>query len=192
MNSNKTVMGAFTSTYILTMAMFGDCTGGSVSPSVGLHPYALGTTVNLSASGTSTCQFVDWTGSMSGSTNPTSLVMNGNAGVTAHFAKNQYTLTVYKVGTGSGTITNPTEGTYTYARGTVVALGAGVPAAGSVWVGWLCDGQPCTSVTMDSNQSVYARFEPVGYLPTPTATRTLSVTLTPTSTPTNTPTHRRH
>ena len=190
MNRNKTVMARFTTRYSLSMSVASDCTGWSVSPTVGQHWYNPGSSVNISATGTGTCEFVGWSGALSGSNPSGSLVMDANKSVAATFAGNAYTLYVYRVGGGSGTISSPAEGTHSFPRDTVVPLVPGVPDVGSVWVGWLCEGQPCTSVTMDANKSVYARFEPVGFLPTPTATRTLSVTSTPTSTPTptNTPT----
>ena len=205
MDGNKTMLAHFSgSFYTLTVSTSADCTGWSVSPGVGSHTYALGTVVSLSASGTANCAFAGWSGAVSGTTSPVSLTISGDASVTARFARSSYTLSVYGAGGGSGTM-SPAPGTYTYARGTTVSLAPGTPDVGSVFTGWLCGGLPCTSVTMDADKAVYARFElegtgtpwatstPPGPTSTPTDTPTPTLTRTPTQThtPTNTPTPTR-
>jgi len=79
----------------------------------------------------------------------------------------QFTLTVNKVGTGTGTVTSSPTGincgsdcTENYDANTSVTLTA-TPAAGSKFVAWTGDAD-CTDgiVTMDANKSCTAQFSP--------------------------------
>ena len=74
-------------------------------------------------------------------------------------AVSQFTLTVSKTGTGSGTVTNSPSGT-TFTAGTLVSLTAAANA-NSVFTGWsgACSGttNPCTA-TVNGNTSVTATF----------------------------------
>ena len=189
MNRNKTVLAHFSTTvFTLQMSIAGTC-GGSVSPGVGAHSYSQGAVASVGALPASGCEFVGWSGAVSGTTNPTTLTMNADASVTANFGEGEYTLTVFHVGTGRGS-TSPAVGTHEYERDAVVPLGPGLADLGSVFVGWICGGHGCSSVTMDRDQTVFARFEPEGTVPTqtPPATATGQATPTASSTPTITPT----
>jgi len=158
MNNNKRALARFSeSTYTLTVSVSGDGSG-TVSPAPGVHTYHEGDVVTLSATAGTGSEFAGWAGAVSGTASPVSLTITGNASVTAEFARNTYTLQVFRAGSGSGTM-NPAEGSHTYARGTVVALEPGTPDAGSVFVGWICGGYACTSVTMDGDKAAFARFE---------------------------------
>jgi len=78
-------------------------------------------------------------------------------------------LTVHKAGSGGGTVTSAPPGincgadcTEPYAKGTVVTLTA-VPDAGSVFAGWSgdCSGSnPNTTVTVDTDRTCTATFNP--------------------------------
>ena len=87
MDAHKTVTATFSSTppayYTLTMGIVGS---GVVTPSVGTHTYLSGTVVQLEASPDTDWEFTGWSGSLSGLTNPASLLMDGHKGVTATFA----------------------------------------------------------------------------------------------------------
>ena len=73
----------------------GDSNGdGSVSPSVGSHIYAEGTSVSVSASPAAGYEFSNWTGDLLGTENPASLTMNGNKSIRATFSKLRYELTL--------------------------------------------------------------------------------------------------
>jgi YD repeat-containing protein len=80
-----TYTATFTVQYLLTTAV-SPASAGSVaaSPSPAGY-YNSGTSVQLTASANAGYQFSDWTGGLSGSTNPQSIVMNAAESVTANF-----------------------------------------------------------------------------------------------------------
>ena len=90
----------------------------------------------------------------------------------------QYTLTVQKAGSGSGTVTSSPSGidcgsdcTKTYDAGTIVTLTA-VAASGSIFQGWSdggCPGTGTCAVTMDASKTVTATLAPAPPEPTPPA-----------------------
>ncbi|MFA5056089.1 MAG: PKD domain-containing protein [Dehalococcoidia bacterium] len=85
MNSNKAVYATFTQNpiyYTLTTSVVGS---GSITPAPGTHTYTIGTPVTLTATPADGWTFSSWSGSLSGTTNPTSINMNGNKAVTATF-----------------------------------------------------------------------------------------------------------
>ncbi len=103
--------------------------------------------------------------SSGGAVTGTAMLTVGSCGV-----NNLPTLTVYKVGQGSGTVTSMPAGidcgsgagcTANFVLGTQVSLTA-VPEAGSVFVGWSAnctpDNQPTCSLTMPNNETVGAIF----------------------------------
>ncbi|MBA4365764.1 MAG: hypothetical protein C0398_07210 [Coprothermobacter sp.] len=78
-------------------------TGGTIGRSPDAPSYASGTAVTLTATPAAGYRFVNWSGDLTGSTNPTTATMNANSTVTATFAVHTDTLTP-SAGTG-GTIT---------------------------------------------------------------------------------------
>jgi outer membrane protein OmpA-like peptidoglycan-associated protein len=88
----------------------------------------------------------------------------------------QYTLTVQKAGSGSGTVTSSPSGidcgsdcTETYNAGMIVTLTA-VAAPGSIFEGWSgggCSGTGTCAVTMDTSKTVTATLAPAPPGPTP-------------------------
>jgi uncharacterized repeat protein (TIGR02543 family) len=159
MNANKTVMATFVLApvkYTLTVNVTGS---GSVTKNPDKAQYDSGEVVQLTAVPASGWVFSSWSGDLTGSTNPTSIIMNANKTVTATFvlAPVQYTLTVNV--TGSGSVTkNPDKAQYD--SGEVVQLTA-VPATGWVFSGWsgdLTGSTNPTSITMNGPKSVVANF----------------------------------
>ena len=91
MDGNKTVTANFNrSRYTLTV----NATNGIVTRSPDKTSYDCGETVSLQATPDTDYHFTDWSGDLTGSTNPATITMNGNKTVTANFAKGQVTLTV--------------------------------------------------------------------------------------------------
>jgi uncharacterized repeat protein (TIGR02543 family) len=83
MTSNRSVTATFTqNAYTLTISIVGS---GSVNPNAS-GPYHYGDAVVLAASGFPGWVFHYWTGDLTGSANPATMIMTGNFSVTAHFA----------------------------------------------------------------------------------------------------------
>jgi len=139
----------------------------------GTASYNSGTTVVLTATADSSSSFDGWSGCDSTSGSTCTVAMNADKSVTATFNQNpapavQYTMTVNKSGTGSGSITADTgpiswadnTGTATYGDKTSVILTAAA-SKGSTFESWSgCDstnGSQCT-VTMNAARTVTATF----------------------------------
>ncbi len=118
--------------YELTMATAGG--PGTVVPFEGVHSYVDGTVVPVSATPGTGYHFVNWTGNLSGSANPTSITMDADKSVTANFAINQYTLTVNTDGT-TGAIVDP-SGDETVDHGVLTNIQVVITPTGSVFDGW--------------------------------------------------------
>jgi uncharacterized repeat protein (TIGR02543 family) len=176
MNGNKSVTAHFTQNqYTLTVTIDGS---GSVTKSPDQATYTYGQVVTLTAVPGTGWAFSSWTGDLTGSQNPTTITMNGNKAVTAHFTQNQYTLTVTIDGSGSVT-KNPNQATYPY--GTVVQLTATADTGWtfSSWSGDLSGSANPVSITMNGNKSVTAHFTQNQYTLTVTIDGSGSVTKNP-------------
>ena len=147
--------------YTLTTAV-SPAGGGTTNPAAGVHAYASGTVVNVTATAAAGYTFSSWSGACTG-TGTCSVTMNANKTVTANFTAVNYTLTTAVSPSGGGT-TNPAVGPHTYASGAVVAVTA-TPAAGYTFSSWsgACTGTGTCSVTMNANKTVTANFTAVNY-----------------------------
>jgi hypothetical protein len=144
-------------TYTLTTNVTGS---GSISRNPDSLEYDENTEVTLTAIPDSGWVFVEWTGDLSGSTNPQNIIMNSNKTVTAVFQEEPpttYTLTTNV--TGSGSISrNPDS--LEYDENTEVTLTA-IPDSGWVFVEWTGDLSGSTNpqnIIMNSNKTVTAVF----------------------------------
>jgi parallel beta-helix repeat protein len=80
---DHTIEVSFIPLYTLTMSVSGE---GSTSPAVGTYTYPAGTVVDITASPSPGCySFTEWSGSVTGMVNPTTVTMNANKTVTANF-----------------------------------------------------------------------------------------------------------
>jgi len=160
MDADKTVTAHFTGiTYDLTVAV--DPAGsGTTNPAVGVHAYAHGIVVDITATPAAGYAFDHWSGACTG-TGACSVTMDGDKVVIAHFVVVTHDLTVTVDPAGGGT-TDPAAGVHTYAEGAVVSI-TSTPAAGYVFDHWsgACTGTGSCSVTMDANRAVTAHFEVV-------------------------------
>jgi hypothetical protein len=109
--------------------------------------------------------FDHWSGDISGSDNPTSVTMDSSKSVVAHFAIDQYNLTINS--TAGGDVTMPGEGTFTCNVSEVVVLVAAADA-GYHFVNWTGDvgtignvDAASTNITMNGNYSITANFKPI-------------------------------
>jgi uncharacterized repeat protein (TIGR02543 family) len=151
--ANMSVTATFTQNiYILTINVVGN---GVVNLN-NTGPYDYGDVVLLTAVPAAGWTFQCWSGDLSGSTNPTTIIMDNNKTVTATFTENVYILMVTTV--GSGTVILDKAGPYHY--GDVVVLTA-IPAAGwtfQCWSGDLSDSTNPATLIMTANFSVTAVF----------------------------------
>jgi hypothetical protein len=167
MNGNKAVNAQFTlnGPYTLTLTMSGTGSGTiQASPS---GPYYYGAVVTIWANASVGSTFTGFSGGLSGTTTPQTLVMNANKAVNAQFTlQGGYTLTITIQ--GSGTVTKvPDQTTYTY--GQVVNLTAN-PSTGWVFNHWdddLTGNTNPTTITMTENKAVTANFTQEGGDSTP-------------------------
>jgi|GEM_PF-423573 len=124
--------------------------------------YAWDTEVTLTAVCGLGYAFDHWSGDLSGTTNPTTIIMDADKTVTANFSEVNYTLTMAVVGDGAA---DPAVGDHTYLEGTVVNITA-TPETGWYFVNWTGDvAHPycaATTVTVDSDKTITANFSEMG------------------------------
>ena len=153
-DSNKTLAASFAPAYTVSVSTTGN---GSVSLSPSGGSYPSGTLVTLTAVPGSGASFLGWGGALSGTQNPTTLLVDSNKSVTAAFSAS-FTLSVSTKGKGSVTVSPPGG---SYSSGTQVTLTA-VPGSGFAFTGWSGDvsgtANPVT-VLMDRNKSATASFK---------------------------------
>ena len=146
--------GSGATTYTLTI----NATNGTVAKTPNKTSYTSGETVTLQATPNTGYTFSGWSGDLTGTANPATLIMNANKSVTANFtaASATYTLTISAT---NGTVTRTPNKT-SYTSGETVTLQA-TPNAGYTFSGWSGDltgtANPATLI-MNANKSVTANF----------------------------------
>ncbi|HRW09127.1 MAG TPA: hypothetical protein P5121_28675 [Caldilineaceae bacterium] len=131
--------------------------GGDIVLSPTLASYPAGTLVTMTAVPTTGWRFTGWGGDITGMDNPLQLTMNHAYAVQATFAPILVNFTTSVEGSGVISSTLP-PGSYPY--GTVVTLMAN-PASDHLFLGWagdLADTQATTTLILDSDKHVTARF----------------------------------
>ena len=160
----------------LTVTKSGTGSGTVTSSPAGINcgstctaSYNSGTVVTLTAAASGGSTFSGWSGGGCSGTGACSVTMNAAATVAATFTApaQQFSLTVSKAGTGTGTVTSNPAGincgstcSASYNSGTVVTLTAAA-AGGSTFSGWSgggCSGTGTCSVTMSAAATVTASF----------------------------------
>jgi hypothetical protein len=130
----------------------------------------VGTEVTLTAVASEGYEFDQWSGSLSGSENPTAITMDSDKEVTAYFTQITYILTVGVSLNGGGAVTlEPSPPAGGYVDGTEVTLIA-VASEGyefDHWSGALSGSENQTVITMDSEKEVTAHFTEVTSPPFP-------------------------
>jgi uncharacterized repeat protein (TIGR01451 family)/uncharacterized repeat protein (TIGR02543 family) len=154
-NSDTIITPTFTQDlYTLTVNKIGH---GSVAAQPDQATYTYGTLVTLTATADPGWTFAGWQGASNGSLPQTTVVVNGNATITATFTQDHYTLTVIKV--GNGTVgAQPTQADYLYGEGVTLTA---APDANWSFVGWSGDASgtaTSATVTMNANRTVTATF----------------------------------
>jgi uncharacterized repeat protein (TIGR02543 family) len=133
-------------------------------------PYLYGDVVELTAAPVAGYSFSTWSGDLTGSTNPTSITLNGGKAVTANFVQKEYALDISI--TGSGTVTKSPDKA-TYHLGDQVQLTAAAAQGWSFagWTGDVTSSNTQVTVTIDENPAVTATFTQAEY--------SLTVTINP-------------
>jgi len=146
-------------TYTLTMAV--EPSGkGTTTPAVGSHTYSENEVVTLSAVAISGWKFVNWSGDASGNSPTTTVVMDSDKNVIAHFAEGPaptiYTLTTAVNPAGSGSVT----GGGLYNAGATATVKA-TPTSGWKFTGWsgaLTGATNPGNILMNADKTVTANF----------------------------------
>ena len=121
--------------------------------------FSNGTSVQLRAVSAPDYVFGNWSGDLSGTTNPAATVIDCNKKITANFLRIMHTtLTIEVNGSGS---TSPVVGNHSYEEGTAVGIIAN-PDIGWQFDSWAGDvagpDSPNTIVVMDSAKTITANF----------------------------------
>jgi len=128
--------------------------------------------VSVLASANAGYSFSNWSGDISGTSNPASITINGPKTVTANFTQNQYSLTVNINPPGGGSVSkNPNKSTYVYNEQVSVTAAANSGYTFSNWSGDASGSANPTTITMNGNKTVTANFR--------TATETVSTPTIP-------------
>ena len=155
MNSNKTVTAHFTQNqYTLTITINGN---GTVTKNPNQAYYTYGQQVILTANADPGWQFDHWTGSLTGSQNPDTLIIDDNELVTAYFTQNQYTLTVSINGNGA-VIKNPDQTYYAYGQQVELLAIADSNWLFDHWSGGLTGSQNPDTIVIAQDTTVNAHF----------------------------------
>jgi hypothetical protein len=162
--------------YSLTVTYQGS---GTVTKNPDQPWYTYGQVVTLTAFASAGWVFNHWSGDLTGNSNPTTIMIDGNKSVVANFTiTTGYTLTI--IIQGSGTVIKvPDLPSYTY--GQVVTLTA-APSTGWVfnhWGGDLTGNMNPSTITMTGNKTVIANFTAIHYVLTITVQGSGTVTKTP-------------
>ncbi len=137
MDSDKVITATFTEEPVVTFELTVDVAGsGSVTKVPSATTYVSGTSVQLTAVPAAGWEFDAWSGDLTGTNNPATIVMNEDKSVMATFvALPTYSLDVEVVGEGSVAV-DPVMAEYP--EGTEVQLTA-TPATGWDFAGWSGD-----------------------------------------------------
>ncbi|MDJ0768692.1 MAG: InlB B-repeat-containing protein [Ilumatobacter sp.] len=144
---------------------------GTVTRSPDLPEYDPFSSVTVTATPDPGWEFTGWSGGLTGTTNPATVVVTDDLDITATFAETivTYTLTTDVVGLGS-VVRNPNAATYE--DGTTVDLTA-VADPGWAFTGWSGDLSGTTnpaSIVLDADRTVTATFTPTSPLTVTVAT----------------------
>jgi len=132
--------------------------GGTVARNPVKDNYACDEPVTLTPVPAAGFKFDHWSGDLTGSANPATLVMDGTKNVTANFVNDvQYTLNVSAIGSGA-VAKSPDKPAYS--AGESVMLTA-TPAVGSLFTGWSGDATGSTNpltVVVNGNMTIAGNF----------------------------------
>ena len=156
-SSNTTYTANFTTQYTLSTSV-SPAGSGSINPA-GANWYNGGQSVSLSATASTGYTFSNWSGSLTHSTNPTSITMDGPKNVTANFSQNQYTLTVNINPSNSGSVTkSPNKSAYLHGEQVTLSASANSGYVFNSWSGSATGSSNPVALTMNGNKAVTGNF----------------------------------
>ena len=158
MDSDKTVTACFDTIQYQLQVSSSPSEGGTVSTSGGI--YDPDASITLVATPSPGYKFISWSGDASGTSPSTTITMDSDKTVTACFDTIQYQLQVSSSPSEGGMVS--TSGG-TYDPDTTVTLVA-TPSPGYEFISWSGDASgtsPSTTITMDSDKTITARFDTI-------------------------------
>ena len=152
---DSTVTATFTQDqYTLTLSTVGD---GAAQKSPDQPSYLYGDTVVVTAIPDPGWTFANWSGGLTGSENPDTIIVQSDSSATANFSQNQYTVAVSATGDGSVQKT-PDQPTYVYGDTVVVTPVADAGWSFDSWTAGLSGSQSPDTVVVQSDSTVTALF----------------------------------
>ncbi len=172
MNSNKSITANFSKISIQDYTLSVSAASGEGTVSGG-GQYQSGTSAEIFATPAKDYEFDHWGGDASGTTNPTTVVMDRNKTVYAYFEYVEpeppyYSLYVAVSPPGAGTVT-PSSGEYIAGTGATIWAKANDGYEFAYWTGDASGMSNPVTITMNSNKSVTAIFNEVIVNKPPTA-----------------------
>jgi len=167
MSSNKTVTATFNQSpvvnYTLSLAKTGNGSvkvNGTSQALPWSGQFASGTQVQIEAVADSGWSFSNWSGDLTGSTNPTTVNMNGNKNITANFTQNcDRILTINISPAVSGTVTkNPDKASYCNNEQVTLTANSNSGFNFSSWSGVDSSSGATANITMNDNRTIEANF----------------------------------
>ncbi len=162
MTGNKNITAVFETNPTLTVTA-SPTAGGVVQKQGGLTVNSVAT---ITATPNTGYDFSGWTGSLTGNTNPATLVLNESKTIYGNFKKKIYTLTKNASPTTGGTITH--IGTLEHGSNAQITATAGAGWEFSGWTGDLSGDTNPAQLLMDGNKSITANFKEVSRVVTTT------------------------
>jgi Glycosyl hydrolases family 28/MBG domain (YGX type)/Divergent InlB B-repeat domain/Bacterial Ig domain len=129
---------------------------GTVTLNPNQASYPAGTSVQVTANPGIGYTFANFSGNLTGSTNPVNLIVNGNESVTANFTPTPCTLTINIV--GSGTVTPASGSSYTCGTQVLVTATPGSGYSFGQFSGALTGSTNPQTITLNTNSTVTATF----------------------------------
>ena len=168
---NVTIAGdtSVTANYLLneyTLAVIS--AHGTVTRSPDQPTYHGGDVVQLTVAPESEYDFINWSGAVTGTSNPIDVTIHGNTEISANYALRILDLTIAKTGRGHGTIISDIDGincgpdcSEIYTIGTTITLHF-IPSLGSYFTGWSgggCSENDTCTFEMQGDITISADFD---------------------------------
>jgi Tfp pilus assembly protein FimT len=154
--SDTSITATFTQTqYVLTRNVVGS---GSIVADPDSATYSFGDTVVVTAVPDSAWYFVSWSGGLSGTENPDTIIVVSDTSITATFTQDIYQVTVSIAG-GGHVVKAPAQAAYALGDTVILTAVADSAYAFDHWSGDLTGSENPDTVVVDSSLSITATFQ---------------------------------